>query len=173
MNAPSTIPSSPSSPPASPEGYRAQQTSAAPPGAVFEALTSAAAVSRWWAPCTGDGAAGGQLRFLFGDAAVVIDVITAEAARHVRWSVAVSEPLPDWAGTHIDFVLRPAGSGGTVLDFCHEGLTDRLECFEMCSAGWRQYLPSLVDYVDRDGGTAFGSEHDERAAHWEESRARR
>jgi uncharacterized protein YndB with AHSA1/START domain len=172
VNALTASPASPSGLPVSPEGYRAQQTFAAPPDAVFGALTSAAAISRWWAPATGDGTAGGQLRFLFGDAAVVIDVTEAEPGRHVRWSVTVSEPLPDWAGTHIDFMLRPAGDGGTVLDFCHEGLTGRLGCFDMCSAGWRQYLPSLVDYVERDGGTAFGSEHDERAAHWEESRAR-
>lgn len=63
--------------------------------------------------------------------------------------------------------------GGTALDFCHEGLTERFECFDMCTAGWRQYLPSLVDYVDCGGGTAFGSENDERAAHWEQSRSHR
>ena len=143
------------------EGYRAQRTFAGTPEAVFAALTSPEAISRWWAPCTLT--TDGRLRFLFGDAAVVIDVTAAQASRHVRWSVTVSEPLPDWVGTHIDFTLSPGSAGGTTLDFCHEGLTDQLECFDMCRAGWRQYLPSLVDHVDRDGGTAFGSEHDARA----------
>ena len=158
--------------PARPEGYQAHQTFAAEPGVVFAALTSAEAISRWWAPCTGTGTTGGALRVLFGDSPVVIEVAAAEPARHVRWSVTVSEPLPEWAGTHIDFGLRAAAGGGTALEFCHEGLTEQFECYDVCTAGWRQYLPSLVDYVDRDGGTAFGSENDQRAAHFEESRSR-
>jgi uncharacterized protein YndB with AHSA1/START domain len=156
--------------PARPEGYRAHQTFAAQPDVVFAALISAEAISRWWAPCTGS--TGGPLRILFGDSAVVIEVEAAEPARHVRWSVAVSEPLPEWAGTHIDFDMRAVAGGGTALGFCHEGLTEQFECYDMCTAGWRQYLPSLVGYVDCDGGTAFGSENDERAAHFEESRSR-
>jgi uncharacterized protein YndB with AHSA1/START domain len=167
-----TVETSPAVMPARPEGYRAHQTFAAQPDSVFAALTSAEAVSRWWAPCTGTGTAGGTLRLLFGDSPVVIEVEASAPARHVRWSVAVSEPLPEWVGTHINFDLRATPEGGTALDFCHEGLTERFECFDMCIAGWRQYLPSLVDYVDCDGGTAFGSESDERATHWEESRSR-
>jgi activator of Hsp90 ATPase-like protein len=122
--------------------------------------------------CTGTGTAGGTLRFLFGDSPVVIEVEAAEPARHVRWLVAVSEPLPEWAGTHIDFELRADTRGGTGLGFCHEGLTEQSECFDACTAGWRQYLPSLAEYVDCGGGTAFGSENDERAAHWQQSRTR-
>jgi uncharacterized protein YndB with AHSA1/START domain len=168
----STSETTPAVTPAEPEGYRAQQTFAAQPDVVFAALTSAGAISQWWAPCTGTGTAGGSLRLLFGDTALVIEVESAEPARHVRWSVAESEPLPEWVGTHIDFDVRATAEGGAVLDFCHEGLTERFECYDMCTAGWRQYLPSLVDYVDCDGGIAFGSENDERAAHFEESRSR-
>jgi len=166
-----TSATTPAGTPARPEGYRVQQAFAAQPDAVFAALTSAEAISRWWGPCTGTGAADGTLRLMFGDMAVVMEVEAAEPARHVRWSVAVSEPLPEWVGTHIDFDMRAAGDG-TALDFCHEGVTEQFECYDMCTAGWRQYLPSLVDYVDRDGGTAFGSENDQRAAHFEESRSR-
>jgi len=158
--------------PALPEGYRAQQTFAAQPETVFAALTSAEAISRWWAPCTGTGTAGGTLRLPMGNSPVVIEVKAAESARHVRWLVVVSEPLPEWAGTHIDFCLRAGAEGGTELEFCHEGLTEQFECYEVCTAGWRQYLPSLADYVDRDGGTAFGSENDQRAVHFEQTRSR-
>src|SRR5215472_2315521 len=125
-----TSAASPASTPAPPEGYRAQQAFAAQPDVVFAALTSAEAISRWWAPCTGTGTAGGSLRLLFGDTAVVIEVEAARPARRVRWSVAVSEPLPEWVGTHIDFDLRAAGEGGTALHFCHEGLTERFECYD-------------------------------------------
>lgn len=168
----STSQTTPDSTPAHPEGYRARETFAAEPEAVFAALTSAEAISRWWAPCTGTGTAGGTLRLPMGDSPVVIEVEAAEPGRRVRWLVAVSEPLPEWAGTHIDFDLRAGAEGGTALEFCHEGLTGQFECYDVCIAGWRQYLPSLVDYVDHDGGTAYGSENDQRAAHFEESRSR-
>src|SRR4051812_42390894 len=146
-------------------GYWAAHRFASPPEAVFAALTSAEAITQWWVACSGSGTAGGRLHFSFGDAPMVADVTAAEPGRHVRWSVASCAPAPDWDGTNIDFLLRPADDGGTLLEFCHEGLTEALECFDICRAGWRQYLPSLVEYVDRDGGTAFGSEHDERAEH--------
>ena len=167
-----TSATSPAGTPNRPEGYRTQQAFAAQPDAVFAALTSAEAISRWWAPCTGTGTGDGTLRLMFGDTAVVIEVEAAQPAQHVRWSVTVSEPLPEWAGTHIDFDMRAAAGDGTALDFFHEGLTDQFECYDVCTAGWRQYLPSLVDYVDRDGGTPFGAETDQRAAHFEESRSR-
>src|SRR5215470_11528337 len=108
-----TSATSPSHTPARPEGYRVQQAFAAQPDVVFAALTSAEAISRWWAPCTGTGTADGTLRLMFGDTAVVMEVAAAEPARHVRWSVAVSEPLPEWAGTHVDFDMRAAAAGGT------------------------------------------------------------
>ncbi len=127
--------------PARPEGYRALQAFAAQPDVVFAALTSAEAISRWWAPCTGTGAA--------ADAAAADGSLARRhrggggaPARHVRWLVAMSEPLPGWAGTDIDFELRAAAEGGTALDFCHEGLTEQFECYDVCAAGWRQYLPA-------------------------------
>lgn len=153
------------------EGFTSVHTFHAAPDAVFAALTSAAAISRWWAPCAGSGQAGGRLRLMFGDASVVLEVAVAEPARRVRWLVTASEPIPDWVGTSIDFALAPTGHRGTRLSFCHHGLTERLDCFDMCSAGWRQYLPSLVDFTDHDGGTAFGSDNDQRAAHWEQTRS--
>jgi uncharacterized protein YndB with AHSA1/START domain len=153
-------------------GYTASLSIAAEPRAVYAALTSADAISRWYAPCSGDANAGGQLTFHFGDAIVCADVTDAIPDRQVRWAVTVSEPLPEWEGTFIEFVLAAAEDGRTTLGFFHRGLTASCECFDMCRAGWEQYLRSLLDYVERGAGLAFGSENDTRAEHGEQTRAR-
>jgi uncharacterized protein YndB with AHSA1/START domain len=152
-------------------GYQATKTFQSAPTAVFDALTSADAIANWWAPATGSGVAGGEITLTFGGQDVRIRVEEADRPARVCWTVLVSVPLPDWAGTTITFDIVPAGDDGTVLFFTHHGLTPQLECFSMCRAGWTQYLASLVDYVDRNGGNAFGSATDERAAAWREHRA--
>ncbi|MGH3276419.1 MAG: SRPBCC family protein [Streptosporangiaceae bacterium] len=152
-------------------GYQSTKALESAPEAVFDALTSADAIASWWAPATGSGAAGGEITLLFGGQAVRIRVDETDRPARVCWTVLVSDPLPDWASTTITFDIAPAADGGTVLHFTHHGLTPQLECFSMCSAGWTQYLASLVDYVDRDGGNAFGSATDERAAAWREHQA--
>jgi uncharacterized protein YndB with AHSA1/START domain len=152
-------------------GYQSTKTFESAPGAVFDALTSADAITSWWAPATGSGAAGGEITLLFGGQEVRIRVDDADRPARVCWTVIVSEPLPDWAGTTIMFDVGPAGDGGAVLHFTHHGLTPHLECFSTCSAGWAQYLASLAGYVDREGGNAFGSAADQRAAAWREHQA--
>jgi uncharacterized protein YndB with AHSA1/START domain len=144
-------------------GYQSIKTFESAPGAVFDALTSADAITGWWVPATGSGVAGGEITLMFGGQEVQIRVDETDQPARVCWTVLVSEPLPDWAGTTITFDIAPAGDGSAVLHFTHHGLTQQLECFSMCSAGWTQYLASLVGYVDRDGGNAFGSADDERA----------
>jgi uncharacterized protein YndB with AHSA1/START domain len=151
--------------------YQSTKTFESAPGVVFDALTSADAITSWWAPATGSGAAGGEITIMFGGQEVRIRVDAADRPARVRWTVLVSVPLPDWAGTTITFDIAPAADGSTVLHFTHHGLTPQLECFSMCRAGWTQYLASLVDYADRDGGNAFGSAADERAAAWREHQA--
>jgi len=151
--------------------YQSTKTFKSGPMAVFDALTCAEAIARWWAPATGSGAADGEITLNFGGQDVRIRVDEAGRPARVSWTVLVSVPLPDWAGTTITFDIAPAGGSGTVLNFTHHGLTPQLECFSMCRAGWTQYLASLVDYVDRNGGNAFGSAADERAAAWREHQA--
>jgi uncharacterized protein YndB with AHSA1/START domain len=132
---------------------------AAPPDAVFDALTSLSGLSRWWAPAHGSGQVGGELTFVFGDDRVVMRVGEAARPSAVRWTAtAISyTSLQDWVGTTISFAISPDDQGGSRLRFHHVGLTPRLECFDTCSSGWRQYLASLVSYVDRGTGYPFVS----------------
>lgn len=151
--------------------YQSTKTFESAPGAVFDALTSAGAITSWWAPATGSGVAGGEITLTFGGQEVRIRVDEADRPARVCWTVLVSVPLPDWAGTTITFDIAPAGDGSTVLHFTHHGLTPQLECFSTCRVGWTQYLASLAGHVDRNIGSAFGSATDERAAALREHQA--
>ena len=60
--------------------------------------------------------------------------------------------LPDWVGTTPAFTLSSSSAGGCDVEFRHEGLRSQLQCYDMCRAGWDQYLPSLRDYLETGAG---------------------
>lgn len=167
-----------------PEGadYRKTIRVQASPEALFDALTSICGLAGWWAPVTGSGEAGGELRFYMNiPEPLVIHVdeatrpartqsartqsATAHSARtqtaSVRWTVIECGFLPDWAGTRPVFTIAPAGDGASELSFRHHGLTAELDCIEMCTRGWNHYLASLRDYVETGRGTPRGSAADD------------
>jgi uncharacterized protein YndB with AHSA1/START domain len=133
--------------------YTAMALFESSPDSVFNALTTPASLTGWWMDASGSGLEGGALTFRWGaEGALVMRVVGAERASRVEWTVLASEPVTDWVGTKVRFDIAPTGSGGARLAFRHIGLTEQLECFEMCKEGWDHYLPSLVGYVDRGEG---------------------
>lgn len=125
----------------------------APPEAVYSALTSLSGLAGWWAPVSGSGVEGGELRFSMGfEDPLVIDVATALRPSTVIWSVRACAFLPDWVGTSPSFTLSNSDTGGCDLQFLHKGLTPQLECYGLGRKGWDQYLPSLHDYVQSGRG---------------------
>jgi len=147
-------PTSPASPSQHNADFASTLSFAAPPNAVFDALTSLSSLSSWWTPAHGSGRAGGELTFGFGDDSVAVRVDQAARPSTVRWTVtAISfASMQDWAGTTISFAISPDEHGGSRLQFQHGGLTPRLACFDSCSREWRQCLATLVSYVDRGTG---------------------
>ncbi len=141
--------------------YAADLVIAAPPEAVFDALTALPGLARWWTTVSGDGLAGGELRFVFGgDEPCVMQVTAAERPSSVRWTCLGYRPLPDWAGTRLSFDVLPHQEGGSELKFRHTGLTPRLECYRDCKNGWDHFLPSLRDFVETGHGSPYGSPTD-------------
>jgi hypothetical protein len=43
-----------------------------------------------------------------------------------------------------------------MLEFRHQGLTPRLECYDHCARGWEYFLPSLRDHVETGTGRPLG-----------------
>jgi uncharacterized protein YndB with AHSA1/START domain len=133
--------------------YTATALFESPPDAVFDALTTPASLTGWWMDASGSGLDGGALTFRWGaEGALVMRVDTAEPAKLVEWTTLASEPVDDWVGTTVRFEISATETGGSRLAFRHIGLTQQLECFDMCRQGWDHYLPSLVGYVDRGQG---------------------
>src|SRR5689334_4436055 len=135
--------------------YQAQRRLQASPDAVFDAFTTLEGLAGWWTQqVSGSGAEGGELTLGFPNSdgpRVVLHVDTAERARSIVWSVRSVPPLPaweEWAGTRIVVRLRPAGNGGTAMEFEHEGLTPALHCYDTCTGGWDHGMASVRRYVE-------------------------
>ncbi len=133
----------------------------ASPDAVFDALTTTDGLAAWWNPATGSGEAGGELRLMMNaPEPLVIHVDEAIRPRRVRWHVTDCPFLADWVGTRPTFTITPAGADVTELHFQHEGLSDALECIEMCTRSWDHYMTSLRDLVETGEGSPIGSPGD-------------
>lgn len=142
--------------------YTATLPIASPPESVFDALTTVSGLAAWWAPVTGSGAEGGELRFDMNatEGPLVIAVHTAQQPTIVVWDVLACPFLPDWAGSTIAFDLGHSEDGQCDLFFRHHGLTGQLDCYEMCRQSWDHFLPSLRDYAATGTGSPLGSPAD-------------
>ncbi len=78
----------------------------ASPSVLFDALTTASALSAWWSPATGSGDTNGELQFVM-NVTEPLNIHVDEATRPttVRWSVTECSFLPDWIGTRPVFTI--------------------------------------------------------------------
>ena len=79
----------------------------------------------------------------------------------MQWTVTQCDFEPDWVGTHPTFTVTTVDGDTTELEFRHVGLTDELDCIDMCTSGWNHYLASLRDYVETGFGSPRGSDADD------------
>jgi uncharacterized protein YndB with AHSA1/START domain len=146
---------------ATPVDYQSTIRVKASPDALFDALTTVTGLAAWWNPATGSGEAGGELRFIMNaPEPLVIHVDEATRPTLVRWTVTDCPFLPDWIGTRPTFSITAVDGETSELRFHHQGLSDELECIDMCTRSWNHYMTSLRDYVEVGSGSPFGSPAD-------------
>ena len=146
---------------ATPVDYQTTIRVKASPDALFDALTTVSGLAAWWNPASGSGEAGGELRFIMNaPEPLVIHVDEATRPTFVRWTVTDCPFLPDWIGTRPTFTITAVDGGTSELRFHHQGLSDELECIDMCTRSWNHYMTSLRDYVEVGSGSPFGSPAD-------------
>jgi uncharacterized protein YndB with AHSA1/START domain len=146
---------------ATPADYRSIIRVKASPDALFDALTTASGLGAWWNPATGSGETGGELRFVMNaPEPLVIHVDEATRPTSVRWTVTDCPFLPDWIGTRPTFTITPVAGDASELSFHHQGLSEELECIDMCTRSWNHYMTSLRDYLEVGRGSPFGSSAD-------------
>ena len=143
--------------------YRTTVRVNAPADVVFDAVTTAEALAAWWSPVTGSGLTGGELRFpmVAGEPPLLIQVDEATRPTTVRWTVAECTFMEDWVGTLPTFTISPLDGGACELTFEHLGLTDALECKDMCSRSWDHFVrTSLRELVEGGPGAPNRSPRD-------------
>lgn len=125
----------------------------APPSAVYEALTEASGLCRWWTSmCTAKPEIGSTATFRFGDAPTGPDmqIVDLRTPEHVQWR-CVAGP-PEWVGTRLTFRVRPDGSGSVLL-FAHGGWKEKNETYMHCNTKWGFFLGiSLKKYLEEGRG---------------------
>ena len=133
--------------------YRITVRVNAPADAVFDAITSTGALAAWWSPVTGSGNAGGELQFPMVADQPPLRVRVDEATRptKVRWTVVECTFMDDWVGTQPTFTITPGDDGSCEVGFEHVGLSDELECKDMCSRSWDHFIGTSLRELAEGG----------------------
>jgi uncharacterized protein YndB with AHSA1/START domain len=129
------------------------RTLAAPPSKVFQALTDADELSRWWTTTAeSDPRSGGAFSYGFEFEDAARDHTYTGTYHDVTPGERVSFPWQGGLGeTTVDVRLERAGDGTTVT-LRHSGWGDGAEwdeAVELHEQGWSFFLDNLVAYLDR------------------------
>lgn len=137
----------------------------APAGAVYAAITEG--ITQWWTTGSGDASELGKIfTTRFGATYNHIKVSHLTQGKRADWDILehyhANEALSrddEWTGTRILWNLTPIGETRTKIEFTHEGLVKRMECWEICEAGWDFFLlNSLKPYLETGEGQPFQHE---------------
>lgn len=142
--------------------YRRTLDVSAPPKQVYEAVTSG--FRNWWTDPgaslsrTGDIA---TFRFPPKESSWTFRPITLEPNRLVEHECVganhLHDGLPDsirteWLGTVMSFEITANGAESLIV-FTHQGLAPKLDCYDICEAGWDFFfLDSLKSYLETGNG---------------------
>jgi hypothetical protein len=120
---------------------------AAPPGRVFQYLTTIEGLRGWWvSDAKGQATEGGTIDFGF----CRMEVVEADAGRRVEWRCV--EGPDEWVGTEVIFDLAWR-EGQTFVMFKHAGWTYPVEFMHHCSTKWATFLLSLRDLAEKGSGS--------------------
>ena len=131
---------------------------------VFNALTKE--IPLWWTEMF-EGASNKKGQFFtvrFGENVFkMMEVKELVANTKVEWNVKDSliaipelKNQSEWIGTSIIWEIKPS-STLTVLKLTHKGLNQGIECYDICSEGWQQFINSLRTYIETGKGNPFKS----------------
>jgi len=156
------LPESPQGIAESQQSYSYETTVPAKVEAVYESLLHR--IPAWWTTDL-QGTAdreGSTFRVAFGETYKVFRVKELAPSTRVVWEcleshLAVPElsNKSEWVGTLIHWALTPLDHQ-TLIHVTHEGLTPDVECYEICSQGWQQFIGgSLVPFLEQGQGHPY------------------
>jgi uncharacterized protein YndB with AHSA1/START domain len=130
----------------------------------FDALTTQSGIEGWWTrTCEVGAGLGAAVTVRFGKTYKVMRIERADPGREVRWRCVESylsvpgviDRAGEWQDHIIVFRLHEPSPGQSVLDFEHIGLDPTVQCYDVCSAGWEQFLASFKAYTETGRGHPF------------------
>lgn len=130
---------------------------------VYESLTHQ--IGDWWTRDI-DGAAlqtGDEFTVRFGKTTKTFRVQAIEKYSAITWQCLSAyidyDPLQkkdEWVGTTIIWRIVPTEETGvTAIRMEHAGLTPRMECYEICESGWKQFLENLQQFLTTGRGLPY------------------
>ena len=128
---------------------------------VYAAITED--IPQWWSnDFTGAAAqVGDHFNIAFGGTRKTFEIIEAIPDEFVAWKcikayidVASLKNKSEWVDTKILWTFS-SGHKETTINFMHQGLHKSLECYEVCEAGWDQFLGSLESYLKTGNGKPY------------------
>jgi uncharacterized protein YndB with AHSA1/START domain len=133
---------------------------------VYEAVSTEDGVRNWWTRFADIGKETGciaEFRFPTAGFYVKAEIQSLIPSKLVEWKVIDSmhpeksgfSNLRDWEGTLIRFEIEHVSESESVLHFTHQGLTEELECYQVCENGWNSYLSSLKDLLVNGQGKPY------------------
>lgn len=145
------------------DSFKLDLLMAAPASIIYEALTTQHGIQNWWTTASEVGTTvGQQITIRFGDTYKVMQIEALRPFTEVQWSVSEAHLVVpgltrtnEWIGSTIVFQLTPHSGALTLLQLEHVGLTKQIECYEICSQGWNQFLGSLKSYVETGKGSPY------------------
>ena len=132
-----------------------------PVNEVYSAITNH--ISDWWSnDLEGSTAnAGDSFIIAFGETRKTMVIEEAIPQKRIVWKcVKAHIAMPslknktEWMGTKMIWTFVGDNPHST-LHFLHEGLNERFECYEICEAGWDEFLSSLNTYLETGKGKPF------------------
>ena len=133
-----------------------ERTIATTPERVFQALTQADEIGRWWTNdlnITPEVGSLAEFRFgEWGEFRLPFELAELNSER-VRWLARPDGP-PHWAGTSVTWRLTPL-QNGTMLSFTHEGFAPQVDEAYLgpVRGNWNYFLDSLKSYLETGKGT--------------------
>ena len=128
---------------------------------VYGAITEH--IADWWSNDLSGAAVSTQDSFTisFGNTQKTINIVEAKPGQKIVWECTkayIANPAlsnkSEWEGTKMYWTLGKAGESSTI-DFLHEGLNPTFECYNLCEAGWGQFLASLEAYINTGKGMPY------------------
>lgn len=145
--------------------YQCEISYQAPIEKVYQAITNAEGLRSWWTKncAIGPVEINSISTFHFGANYKIMKIKSLAVNKEIIWE-CIEQYYADqnftknneWVGTQIIFSLMQNSHGSTSLNFKHKGLTQTLECYDICQKGWDYFLKeSLKAYLETGIGKPY------------------